>query len=44
MTTMRFSMAGVAAREAETGSWLRTVADCLGILDPKGRNLSDESA
>ena len=31
MTTMRFSMAGVAAREAETGSWLRTIADCLGI-------------
>lgn len=29
MTTMRFSLAGVATRE--TGSWMKTIADCLGI-------------
>ena len=31
MVTMRFSLAGVASREAETGSWIRTNVDCLGI-------------
>lgn len=31
MATMRFSFAGVALRETETGSWVRTIADCLGI-------------
>lgn len=31
MVTMRFSLAGVASREAETGSWIRTIVDCLGI-------------
>lgn len=31
MTTMRFSLAGVASKEVETGSWIRTIADCLGI-------------
>lgn len=31
MATMRFSFAGVALRETETSSWIRTIADCLGI-------------
>lgn len=31
MTTMRFSLAGVTSREVETGSWIRTIVDCLGI-------------
>lgn len=31
MVTMRLSLAGVASREAETGSWIRTIVDCLGI-------------
>lgn len=31
MVTMRFSLADVATREAETGSWIRTIADYLGI-------------
>lgn len=31
MVTMRFILAGVASREAETGSWIRTIVDCLGI-------------
>lgn len=31
MATMRFSLAGVVSREAETGSWIRTIADCLGL-------------
>ncbi|WP_278626210.1 hypothetical protein [Parabacteroides gordonii] len=41
MATMRFSFAGVALREAETSSWIRTIADCLGIhmfskMNPSG--------
>lgn len=31
MATMRFSLAGIVSRETETGSWGRTIADCLGI-------------
>ena len=31
MATMRFSLAGGASREVETGSWVRTIAECLGI-------------
>ena len=31
MTSMRFSLAGVTSREVETGSWIRTIVDCLGI-------------
>ena len=31
MATMRFSLAGVVSRETETGSWVRIIADCLGI-------------
>lgn len=28
---MRLSLAGIALRETETGSWIKTIADCLGI-------------
>ena len=31
MATMRFSLTGVVSRETETGSWVKTIADCLGI-------------
>ena len=31
MATMRFSLTGVVSRETETGSWVKTNADCLGI-------------
>ncbi|WP_455640630.1 hypothetical protein [Parabacteroides sp.] len=41
MATMRFSLAGIALRETETASWIRTIADCLGIqmfskMNPSG--------